>query len=375
VMMADDIADNDENPYPGNIINVPNGVNVYPGVPKDYTGKDVNKDTFRSVLLGELPSQLVEKSKSNSKSRSQRKFLNSTADDNVFVYYTDHGATGLVGMPYGDPLYADELIDTLTEMKQRRMFKNLVFYMEACESGSMFEDLLPEDMGVYGMSASSPSEPSFATYWDSHRRVYLADEFSVNWIVDSEANMTASYETIKQQFETTRTRTTDSSVQEYGSFDFINEQVQEFQGSVKVSRNKTSAKFIHENGIPQWDVRLEALYLMLSNEQDITAKAEIQMDIDTEMLYRHQTEYLFRKIVSSTVPSGYNNTLEYWKNIHLQPRNFSALRLIWSYSSQKCLKWGEYALQFWSVLVSLCESFGEPALSRALQEACYYRIL
>jgi len=50
---------------------------------------------------------------------------------------------------------------------------------------------------------------------------------------------------------------------------------------------------------------------MLSNEQDITAKAKIQMDIYMEILYRYQTEYLFRKIVSSTVPRGYNNTLEY----------------------------------------------------------------
>jgi len=72
-------------------------------------------------------------------------------------------------MPYGDPLYADELIDTLTEIKQRRMFENLVFFMEACESGSMFEDLLPEDTDVCG--ASSSSEPSYANLWDSDRRV------------------------------------------------------------------------------------------------------------------------------------------------------------------------------------------------------------
>jgi len=370
VMMADDIAYNDDNPYPGNIINTPDGGNVYPGVPKDYTGKDVNKDTFRSVLLGELPPKLLEKSKS--KSRSQRKVLNSTADDNVFVYYSDHGAQGMVGMPYGDPLYADELIDTLTEMKQRGMFKNLVSYLEACESGSMFDDLLTEDMGIYAMSASSPNESSFATYWDGDRNVYLADEFSVSWIVDSEANMTASFETIKQQFETVRTRTTDSSVHAYGDFDYLNEQVGEFQGIVDESRANPNVKFIHEKGIPQWDARLEALYRMLSDETDIAAQAKIQKNIDREILHRHETEYIFREIVSNTVPkdSVYNNTFEYWKNIHLQPRNFSALRSIWSYSSHKCLTWGEYALQFWSVLVSLCESFGEPALSLGLREAC-----
>jgi len=53
VMMADDIADNDDNPYPGTIINVPHGKNVYKGVPRDYTGDDVNKHNFQRVLLGE----------------------------------------------------------------------------------------------------------------------------------------------------------------------------------------------------------------------------------------------------------------------------------------------------------------------------------
>uniref|UniRef100_A0A673J338 Legumain n=1 Tax=Sinocyclocheilus rhinocerous TaxID=307959 RepID=A0A673J338_9TELE len=39
VMMYDDIAYNMKNPHPGTIINKPNGLNVYAGVPKDYTGE------------------------------------------------------------------------------------------------------------------------------------------------------------------------------------------------------------------------------------------------------------------------------------------------------------------------------------------------
>merc|ERR1719495_787002 len=41
VMMQDDIANNPANPFPGNIINIPGGPNVYPGVNKDYTGDQV----------------------------------------------------------------------------------------------------------------------------------------------------------------------------------------------------------------------------------------------------------------------------------------------------------------------------------------------
>lgn len=41
VMMSDDIANNEENPTKGVIINQPDGSDVYQGVPKDYTGDEV----------------------------------------------------------------------------------------------------------------------------------------------------------------------------------------------------------------------------------------------------------------------------------------------------------------------------------------------
>jgi len=367
VMMADDIAWNSQNPYPGNIINVPNGENVYLGVPKDYTGTDVNKDTFIGVLLGE-PSVI-----SVHDSSKLPRVLRSTEDDNVFIFYSDHGATGFVQMPYGDPLFASELVELLGQMKKRKMFDKLVFYLEACESGSMFEGLLSEDLGVYAMTASAPDEPSFAYYWDRERLVYISDEFSVNWIVDSEANMSASGETIERQFEITRSRTFDSHVKQYGDKDLVREPIVDFEGVVNKTRSKSDTRFIaRKKGISQWDVSLESLYRKFSQVTDIASQAMIQEAIDIEILRRHRIEYLFRIIVSTTVPkySRYNDTLEFWMDIHLQPTNFTALRSVWFYSMEKCLKWSDYALQFWTVLVSLCESFGESVVVNGLRSAC-----
>ena len=53
VMMADDIAMNPLNPYPGVIVNRPGGRNVYEGVAIDYRGDDVTADVFLAVLLGD----------------------------------------------------------------------------------------------------------------------------------------------------------------------------------------------------------------------------------------------------------------------------------------------------------------------------------
>jgi len=40
----------------------------------------------------------------------------------------------------------------------------MVMYIEACESGSMFEGLMESTLGVYVMTASSATESSWGTY-------------------------------------------------------------------------------------------------------------------------------------------------------------------------------------------------------------------
>ncbi len=51
-MIADDIANNPQNPHPGKVFNRPGGPDVYAGVPIDYSGKDVTAANFLHVLTG-----------------------------------------------------------------------------------------------------------------------------------------------------------------------------------------------------------------------------------------------------------------------------------------------------------------------------------
>uniref|UniRef100_A0A671SGJ8 Legumain n=1 Tax=Sinocyclocheilus anshuiensis TaxID=1608454 RepID=A0A671SGJ8_9TELE len=55
VMMYDDIAYNMKNPHPGTIINKPNGLNVYAGVPKDYTGEVPYWPEYKMTLIIRRP--------------------------------------------------------------------------------------------------------------------------------------------------------------------------------------------------------------------------------------------------------------------------------------------------------------------------------
>lgn len=90
VMMYDDIAHHPYNPYPGQLFNCPGCPDVYAGVPKDYTGADVTAWNFFSVLLGNWLGV---------GGAGTGRVVSSRADDRVFVYYTDHGAPGLLAMP------------------------------------------------------------------------------------------------------------------------------------------------------------------------------------------------------------------------------------------------------------------------------------
>lgn len=159
VMMYDDIAYNEQNPFPGNIINRPGGMNVYRDVPLDYTGSQVNPENFMNVLKG------------NSEATGGRKVLKSTSQDNVFVYMTDHGAEGLFAFP-DSYLYADQLNDTITYMYENQMYDRLMLYMEACESGSMFYGYLSDDINVFALTASTPTESSYACYYSESRKTW-----------------------------------------------------------------------------------------------------------------------------------------------------------------------------------------------------------
>jgi len=201
-MMYDDIANHTENPTKGIIINEPNGENVYAGLIKDYVGEDVTPENFLKIISGDAKSM---------KGIGSGRVLQTGPDDHIFINFVDHGAPGLLAFPSSE-LHARALQDTLLDMYHQNRYGKLVMYIEACESGSMFEDLLPENLNIFVTTASNPHEHSFACYYDEDRGTYLGDVYSVMWMQDSEKEDLAK-ETLFKQFSIVRKETTTSHVQ------------------------------------------------------------------------------------------------------------------------------------------------------------------
>ena len=64
-----------------------------------------------------------------------------------------------------------------------------MLYVEACESGSMFEGLLDKSLNIYVTTAANAEESSYGCYCDDESVVNkvqlgtcLGDLYSVNWI-------------------------------------------------------------------------------------------------------------------------------------------------------------------------------------------------
>lgn len=269
LMMYDDLAQNPSNPTKGKIINHPNGPDVYGGVKIDYKGEDVTPKNFLAVLSGN--GEAV-------KGIGTGRVINSGPNDHVFVNFADHGAPGLLAFPT-DILHAKDLMNTITSMYKNKKYGQLVFYVEACESGSMFNSLLPKNINVYATTAANPEESSYACYYDDQRETYLGDVYSVNWMEDSDKE-DLKLETLHKQFQIVKEETNTSHVMEYGDLKISNEDVADFQGGPSYQRAPAQIlPKVPYDAVPSEEVPLAILYHRLAATKDEMLRQHLHSQI------------------------------------------------------------------------------------------------
>jgi len=231
------VASDPSNPIPNTLFNKPNGVDVYAGCNIDYKGADVTPENFIAILKGDAAGV----------KGGNGKVLKSTAESKVFINFADHGAPGLIAFP-SEYLYAPDLNSAINFMHTSKMYQEMVLYIEACESGSMFDGILAKDINVYAVTAANPDESSWGTYCPPDDMVNgveinscLGDLFSVNWMEDAEKFSPAS-ETLDQQFGRVLNETDKSHVMRYGDLEFIKEPVGNFYGNLDLPSLDEKAK-------------------------------------------------------------------------------------------------------------------------------------
>eukprot|EP00405_Crypthecodinium_cohnii_P037448 CAMPEP_0206550038 /NCGR_PEP_ID=MMETSP0325_2-20121206/14776_1 /ASSEMBLY_ACC=CAM_ASM_000347 /TAXON_ID=2866 /ORGANISM="Crypthecodinium cohnii, Strain Seligo" /LENGTH=404 /DNA_ID=CAMNT_0054049703 /DNA_START=85 /DNA_END=1295 /DNA_ORIENTATION=+ len=290
LMMQDDVANSTENPFPGTLYNKPAGqdaVDVYDGCKVDYRGSVVTADLFKKVITGDdsdLPN-------------GSGKVLKSTSTDKVFLNFVDHGGVGIIAFPNGPVLHAEELAKALETMQTKKMFKELTFYMEACESGSMFPDLTKNGK-IFAVTAANADESSWGFYCSpndivkgKHMGSCLGDLFSIAWMEDSDAGKFSS-ETVKQQVTKVTARTNKSHVTTFGDLSLESETIGNFEVAEAL---KSSLSTDEGTGYDVRDIMLHTAYWrwVQAAEKD---KAAAWNDLERIVSNRKADEELFASV-------------------------------------------------------------------------------
>jgi len=206
----------------------------------------------------------------------------------------------------GGEMHKTELQSTLQQMADDKKFKKLVFYLETCESGSMFVDM--DIPGVYALSAANPTESSWGTYCGSDAKVNgksigscLGDLFSVNWMEDTDAQDTTK-EDLETQFESVKKLTTKSEVMQWGDLSFTGDFVSEYVGGLTPGTVEQSNEVRNSVSARQVDLQ-QAYYNYVSAESSVErlSAGEAMQKVLSEQL---EAEAAYEKFLEIVYPDS-----------------------------------------------------------------------
>ncbi|CAD5219351.1 unnamed protein product [Bursaphelenchus xylophilus] len=276
LLMRDDVANSDDNPFKGKLFNHPSlSHDVYKGCTIDYNSSNVTPETFKNVLIGN--------------NTGDGPVLESTEKDRLFIYFTDHGGPDVLlfpdawEQPEGQTFSSADLDESLRIMTEKKMYKEILFYVEACESGSVTENVIPKYPNVLAITAASPTENAAMTYCKDYSGNYicLGCEFSVAWLEYDDANNTNTH-TLQDQFEVIKAGTKYSHASIYGDRKLLNRKISDFQGVQKqirpqIATDKYEYESIPIRQVPIWRREKQLQRAVANrNEEEI---ARLQMEL------------------------------------------------------------------------------------------------
>ncbi|WP_293739341.1 C13 family peptidase [uncultured Parabacteroides sp.] len=169
LIAEDDIADNVSNPNKGVMQVTIGGNNVYEQVEIDYRMSELQAKDILAILSGE-------------KSERLPVVIESTANDNVFVFWSGHGVPG--ALCWNDDAYGimgDQLDETFRRMREKRSYRKLLMMVEACFSGGVMEQCrnIP---GMLFVTAANGDETSKADVFNGEMKVWMSNRFTSTFI-------------------------------------------------------------------------------------------------------------------------------------------------------------------------------------------------
>lgn len=191
LMLADDMACDARNPWPGTIFNnAHHHLNVYgDDVEVDYRGEEVTVENFIRLLTGRHQ---------DGTPRSKKLFTDEGS--NILIYLTGHGGNGFLKFQDKGELTSLEIADAFEQMHQKKRYNEILFIVDTCQAESMSSEL--HSPNIVGIGSSKIGQDSLSHHGDSSIGVYVIDRFTyyvLNFLENLDAR-SARNTTLKELF-------------------------------------------------------------------------------------------------------------------------------------------------------------------------------
>ncbi|KAL6558961.1 hypothetical protein OROMI_019311 [Orobanche minor] len=91
------------------------------------------------------------------------KVLATQSGDTIFIYFSGHGGLNVVEIPNNELLRKEDLQSAIKKKWMMKTFKTMIVFIDACHSGSMFNNF-PNYKGIYAMTSAPDDNYSYAKY-------------------------------------------------------------------------------------------------------------------------------------------------------------------------------------------------------------------
>jgi len=248
-------------------------------------------------------------------------------------------------------------------MHDKKMYKELVFYLEACHSGSMFNNLLPDNISIYTTTAANPDESSYAEYCSYEAKINgtligscLGDEYSCRFMedIDSRPGEKLKEYTMQEQYEYLVKAVTGSHVMQYGDLKIAQKSIYEF-----VNAQTTKVLNVISNAIefilPNLRNTEEETSLKIDSEnyrlEWYRMQAEQTNDLEAENEYYEEIAQQGR---STKIFEIFRNWFDLDKRNHNDQIDYNCYRTVVNAYEQKCGMLIDRDFKFMTHIANFC---------------------
>ena len=296
-----DIVNDPSNPYVGQVFHaLDHKVNVYPGDQAvNVKGESVTAHMLY-VGLSTLPT---------------------SRNDDIFIYYDNHGGPGILGVPdgNGEDITSNLLAEAFNNCSTGHHYKQILFLIEACYAGSVAQEITAPNVAI--ITAANDAESSYAAVYDEELGTFLSNEFSNNFIalIDESPDIT-----VGELYDTLKKNTKQSHVSYYGDETMKSQSLSTFIGkpSTTVKHNIDRSALQLANPKQATEKTLE--FLSSHEKASIRARARLQ-----QLRLKAQTEKLeavLDLLVKYVDPKNYDKIMNDTKS-KLTPTYFEVLKI------------------------------------------------